>query len=422
MTYKVTNWAGNIAFRADHVERPSTVAELRSLIGRAGKVRVLGSGHSFNEIADSAGALVSLDGLPAEVEIDTASATVRVAASVRYGDLGRRLHEKGYALPNLASLPHISVAGSCATGTHGSGDANGGLATAVAAIEMVTASGDLVTLSRAADPGRFPGAVVALGALGAVVGLTLDLVPAFEVRQSVYEGLDARVLDDHFDDVVSAAYSVSLFTDWRTSAVNQVWVKERMDGGTPAEPAAGFFGAVAADGPRHPVPGVSPIHCTQQMGEPGPWFERLPHFRPDFTPSSGEELQSEFMVPRRHAVAAFHAVDAIREHIAPVLQISEIRTIAADDLWLSPSQGRDTVAFHFTWVKDPQAVLPVLARIEDALAPFDARPHWGKLFTLAPAVVASRYERLGDFRALAREYDPRGVFANEFVTRHVLTG
>ncbi|GAA4587326.1 alditol oxidase [Planotetraspora phitsanulokensis] len=419
MTHTVTNWAGNVAFRAERVERPASLDELRGLVARSPKVRVLGSGHSFNDIADSSGSLVALDGLPADVEIDSASATVKIAASVRYAELGRRLHEKGWAVPNLASLPHISVAGSCATGTHGSGNANGGLATAVAAIEMVTADGDLVTLSRDADGDRFPGAVVALGALGAVVTMTLDIVPAFEVRQHVYEGLAGEVVDEHFEDVVSSAYSVSLFTDWRSSRINQVWVKERVEGEGNA-PAPSLFGATPADGPRHPVPGVAADACTTQMGVPGPWFERLPHFRPDFTPSSGEELQAEYLMPRRHAVAALHALDDIRDRIAAVLQISEIRTVAADDLWLSPSYGRDTVAFHFTWVKDTEAVLPVLAMIEERLAPFDPRPHWGKLFTVALEVLRSRYDRMDDFRALACALDPAGVFANEFVGRYIL--
>ncbi|MFC0551363.1 D-arabinono-1,4-lactone oxidase [Planotetraspora thailandica] len=419
MTSSLTNWAGNVVFQAGHAERPSSIAELRALVGRGSAVRVLGSGHSFNDIADTTGTLVSLENLPHDVEIDTASGTVKVAASVRYAELGRRLHDKGYAVHNLASLPHISVAGSIATGTHGSGDGNGGLATAVAAIEMVTADGELVTLRRDQDPGTFPGAVVALGALGVVVSVTLDVQPAFEMRQYVYEGLPGEVLDEHFEDVVSSAYTVSLFTDWRNQRINQVWVKQRLDEGA-AEPPATLFGATPADGPRHPVPGVAPDACTTQSGVPGPWFERLPHFRPDFTPSSGEELQAEYMVPRRHAVEALHALAGIREHIAPVLQISEIRTIAGDDLWLSPSQGRDTVAFHFTWVKDPAAVRPVLTMIEERLAPFAARPHWGKLFTVEPETLRSRYDRLADFQRLARDLDPAGTFANAFVRRYVL--
>lgn len=420
MTTHFTNWAGNVVFQAGQVRRPSSIGELRAVVGRAAKVRVLGSGHSFNTITDTPGTLVSLDALPPEVEIDAASGTARVAAGIRYGELSRRLHDKGYALPNLASLPHICVAGSCATGTHGSGDGNAGLGAAVTAIELVTADGDLVTLSRDGDPDRFGGAVVALGALGVVTALTLKLVPAFEVRQRVYEGLPAEALDDHFDRIMSSAYSVSLFTDWRAPRIRQVWLKERLPAPADAGALVAGLGATPADGPRNPVPGMGGGNCTVQLGVPGPWHERLPHFKADFTPSSGDELQSEYMVPRRHAVAAFHALAGIADRLAPVTRIAEIRTVAADDLWLSPCHGRDTVAFHFTWVKDEAAVLDVLPVIEDRLAPFDPRPHWGKLFTVPASVLRLRYPRMEDFRALARGLDPAGKFANDFVTRNVL--
>ncbi|HZB31985.1 MAG TPA: D-arabinono-1,4-lactone oxidase [Streptosporangiaceae bacterium] len=417
---KLTNWAGNITFAAKQVHRPATVAELRRLVATSDQVRALGSAHSFNDIADTPGALISPAGLPDGVEIDTAAGEVKVAAGVRYADLARRLNDSGHALRNLASLPHISVAGSCATGTHGSGDGNGGLATAVARLEMVTADGDLVVLDRDADGDRFRGAVVSLGALGVVVGMTLDIVPAFDMRQYVYDDLAFDVLDDHFDEIFAAAYSVSLFTDWRAPIVNQVWVKQRVD--EPHEWPAGetWLGARPADGPRHPVAGMPAVNCTRQLGVPGPWQERLPHFRSGFTPSSGEELQSEFLLPRRHAIDALHALAAVRDQIAPVLQISEIRTIAADELWLSPCHRQDTVAFHFTWIKDAHAVLPVITLVEERLAPFAPRPHWGKLFTVPPDVLRSRYERLADFQALARDLDPAGKFAGGFVRRHLL--
>jgi alditol oxidase len=421
----LTNWAGNVAFRADGgVRRPASLGRLQSLIahsGRAGtKVRVLGSGHSFNDIADTSGVLVSLAELPPTVEIDSAAGTARVAASMRYAELGRRLHRAGHALPNLASLPHISVAGSIATGTHGSGVANGNLATAVAALDLVTADGELVSLSRVRDGDRFRGAVVGLGALGAVVSVTLDLVPTFEVRQYVHEGLPLEIVYEHFADIVSAAYSVSLFTGWQDSRIDQVWLKHRVDRTSeagPAGPGRDWFGARPADGPRHPVPGMSTGHCTEQLGVPGPWFERLPHFRPDVTPSSGEELQSEYLLPRPHAVDALRAVDEIRDQVAPVLQISEIRTVAADELWMSPSYGHDTAAFHFTWIKDLRQVLPVIGLLEERLAPFGARPHWGKLFTTPPETLRSRYPRLPDFHDLVRQFDPAGTFTNEFLDR-----
>ncbi|GII81066.1 putative xylitol oxidase [Sphaerisporangium rufum] len=422
MPQSVTNWAGNVVFGAGRVARPVTVEQVRQVVAESAEVRVLGSGHSFNRIADSPDTLLRLDGLPATVEIDSGRAAARVAAGVRYGTLARLLHAEGLALPNLASLPHISVAGSCATGTHGSGDRNGTLATAVSEIELVTADGDLVTLGRDADPAAFPGAVVGLGALGAVVALTLDLVPAFEVRQHVYEGMPEEVLDDHLDEVFASAYSVSLFTGWREPEFGQVWVKERLAGADAGPPPERFFGAVPAGGPRHPVPGMPAVNCTAQQGRPGPWFERLPHFRPDFTPSSGQELQSEFMVPRGQGAAALRALREIRDLIAPVLQISEIRTVAADDLWLSPCHGRETLCVHFTWIEDAARVLPVVGAVEERLAAFDARPHWGKVFTMPAERVRAGYERLPDFAGLARRYDPAGKFANAFVRRHVLDG
>ncbi|PRY02309.1 D-arabinono-1,4-lactone oxidase [Allonocardiopsis opalescens] len=412
-----TNWAGNITFHPrGEVHRPGSVDELRALVARGGRVRVLGSAHSFNDIADSPGGeLVSLAGLPRTVEPDTARSTVRIDGGVRYAELGERLHGLGYALHNLGSLPHISVAGSVATGTHGSGDGNRGLAAAVAGIELVTAGGELVSIDRG-DP-RFGGAVVALGALGAVVALTLDVEPAYQVSQRVYQDLPFEALDEHFDAIMSGGYSVSLFTEWRGPVIDQVWVKARTDGPPPVDPAR--FGARPADGPRHPLRGMPAGNCTPQLGEPGPWFARLPHFRPEFTPSAGEELQSEFLVPRARAVEALHALDAVRDRIAPVLQVSEVRSIAADEQWLSPAHGRDTVGLHFTWIKDTPAVEPVIDLVERELAPFEPRPHWGKLFRTAPEVLRARYGRMADFAALARELDPSGTFRNDFVDRFI---
>ncbi|WUH96027.1 FAD-binding protein [Streptomyces sp. NBC_00433] len=407
-----SNWARNLTFSAAEVRRPATVAELRSLVAAGRRAKALGSAHSFSDIADTDGTLIELSGLPPEIDIDTAARTVRVAAGVRYAELAAHLHAGGFALPNMASLPHISVGGSVATGTHGSGDANGGLATSVSGIDLVTADGGIHTMSRAADGDTFDGAVVALGALGIVTHLTLDLRPAFEIRQRVLTGLELADATANFDAITSAAYSVSLFTDWRGPRFTQVWLKQLADA-----PDADFPWAKPADAKMHPVPGVDPVHCTDQFDVPGPWHERLPHFRPGFTPSSGEELQSEYLVPRSHAVAALTALGALRETIAPVLQVCEIRTVAADRLWLSPAYGRDTVALHFTWIKDTARVLPVLAAIEGALAPYEPRPHWGKVFTTAPAEVRARYPRMADFRSLAAATDPAHTFSNAFLDR-----
>jgi xylitol oxidase len=411
MPGELTNWARSVTFTASAVLRPASVEELRSLVAKTGKVRALGSAHSFNDIADTPGALVSTSELPGTFEIDSVARTVTVAAGMRYAEVGRRLHEQGYALANLASLPHISVGGSVATGTHGSGDANGTLSTAVSAIEMVTADGDLVELTRRDE--NFNGAVVALGALGVVTTVTLDILPTFDVRQYLYFGLPFEVIDEHFDDLFSAAYSVNLLTLWQEPTFELVWIKRHADQ-TGAEPTGeSWFSAVPAD---QPVTTLGGAPCTEQLGIPGPWHERLPHFRPEFTPSIGVELQTEFFVPRHQAVDALHALDEVRDRMAPIVQASEIRTMAADGLWLSPAYGRETVGISFTWVKDMAAVLPVIELLEERLAPYDARPHWGKLFTTRPA---DRYPRMNEFHALMRHYDPAGKFTNGYVKRFV---
>jgi xylitol oxidase len=261
---------------------------------------------------------------------------------------------------------------------------------------------------------------VGLGALGAVTRLTLDVEPDYQVRQRAFEGLPWDRLFDHFDEVTSAGYNVSLFTRWG-EAVDQVWVKSRVT----AEPEAvrgELFGAVPATQDRHPILGLDPVNCTRQLGVPGPWSDRLPHFRMGFTPSSGEELQSEYHLPRGSAVAALQALRELAGAIRPVLQVTELRTVAADRLWMSPQQGRDTLSVHFTWHQDWPAVRAVLAEVEAALAPFGPRPHWGKLFLAEAADLAPRYERLGDFTRLAGRLDPRGVFVNDWLRRRVLGG
>ncbi|MER6042249.1 FAD-binding protein [Streptomyces sp. NPDC001856] len=414
MTESVRNWAGNITFAASATHRPRTLDALRSLVASAARVRVLGSGHSFNRIADPGadGVLLSLDALPAETDVDTAARTVRVGGGVRYAELVRRVHARGLALPNMASLPHISVAGSVATGTHGSGVRNGSLAAAVREVEIVTADGSVLTVGRGDE--RFGGAVTSLGALGAVTALTLDLEPAFEVEQHVYTELPLEGLD--FEAVAGAAYSVSLFTDWRAPGFRQVWLKRRTD-----QPPAVFPWAAPATRALHPVPGMPAVNCTEQFGVAGPWHERLPHFRAEFTPSSGDELQSEYLLPRADALGALRAIDGVRETVAPVLQICEVRTVAADEQWLSPAHGRDSVAVHFTWVADAEAVLPAVRAVEAALTPFSPRPHWGKVFAMPAAEVRGRFPRLGDFAKLVRETDPAGKFTNAFV-RDVLPG
>jgi len=409
------NWAGNYTYRARKLHRPSTIEQVQEIIVNAPRVRILGSRHSFNDIADSS-ELVALEDMPKDVSVDRAANTVSFNAALKYGELVAALNAEGVALHNLASLPHISVAGAVATATHGSGVTNGNLATAVAGLELVTSCGEIINVSRG-EP-DFDGLVVGLGALGAITRITLDVEPAYEVRQRVFEGLSWEALFEHFDEIMSCGYSVSVFTHWG-EAIDQVWVKSRV-GDEPELVEDDLFGAVAAAVDRHPILGLDASNCTPQLGKPGPWADRLPHFRMGFTPSSGDELQSEYLFPRRYSVEAIEAVRALADEIRPILQVSEIRTVAADRLWMSMSYGEDTVAIHFTWKPEQEAVEDVLVQLESSLARFEARPHWGKLFDAKAAAIAPLYERLPDFVRLAERLDPRGAFRNSWLKTRVL--
>ena len=415
---KQHNWAGNLEYGTDRVFSPKSVQEVQDLVRKYDKLKVQGTRHSFNTIADSKENLLSLKSLD-EITISKDAKTVAVGAGVNYGQLARHLSSNGYAVHNLASLPHISVVGACATATHGSGVTNGNLATAVAALELITGAGEVVTLSREKDGEQFLGAVVGLGGIGLITKTTLDIQPTFNVRQDVYENLPLEQLKDNFESVMSAGYSVSLFTDWQNKNVSQVWIKSKIEEGVPNKMAPEFYKATYQTRNMHPITALSAENCTEQMGVAGPWHERLPHFRMDFTPSSGVELQSEYFVPREQGYEALLAIETLSDKIGPHLLISEIRTIDADNLWMSTCYQRPSMAIHFTWKQDWRAVKALLPLIEEKLAPFNARPHWAKLFTLTPARLKSLYEKLPDFQSLMQQYDPHGKFRNEFLDTNI---
>ncbi|GAA3514414.1 FAD-binding protein [Aeromicrobium panaciterrae] len=396
------NWAGNLTYGALMELRPTSVEELQEVVAASTRIRPLGSRHSFNRIADTDAAQVSVERLPDGFDID--GATVTVGAGVRYGELVGRLDAAGWALHNLASLPHISIAGAIATGTHGSGDRNGSLATAVAGLQYVTADGDLEEIRRG-DP-DFDAFVVSLGLLGVVTQVTLDIEPTYDVHQHVFENLSWAAIHENFDDITSSAYSVSMFTDWGDGATT-VWLKSRSDVRTE------LFDATPAIANINPVPGAPAAFATHQLGEVGPWWNRIPHFQLEFTPSSGEELQTEYLLPRQHALEAIDAVRELAAQVRPLLLISEIRTIAGDSLWLSPSHDTDCVALHFTWRQDIPAVTALVPVLDDALAPFAARPHWGKLFETTPERLHAAYPKLAPFRKLVERLDPTGKFSNQ---------
>ena len=420
MTQVGTNWSGNYAYHAHVLHRPQTLEELQELVVEARAVHALGSRHSFTAIADS-DELVALDALPGVIEIDSAGGTVSAPGHTTYAALAEELNRHGWALHSMASLPHISVAGAIATATHGSGDDKGNLATAVRAVELVSPTGELVTVTE--GDADFMGVVVGLGCLGIVTRVTLAVQPFYEMRQRVFEDVSWDRLLERLDEIFVAGESVSVFH--RCGATTeQVWVKRRDLPGSRGEDSdlAELLGVAPATAAVHPVLGADPVNCTEQLGVAGPWSERLPHFRSGFTPSSGEELQSEFFVARADAAAAIEAVRGLRDAIVPHLLVSELRTIAGDALWLSPQHGRDTLAIHFTWRRRPTEVDAVVAQIEAALAPFAARPHWGKVFTAEAAAIAPLYPRMAEFRDLRERMDPDGVLVNDWLRRRVLGG
>ena len=416
-----TNWSGNYHYSTDKVLQPATVAETQDAVRSVAGVRALGTRHSFNGIADSTIAQISTLKLK-DITLDAKAHTVTVGAGIRYGDLAVVLDAKGFALHNLASLPHISVGGACCTATHGSGRGNGNLATAVTAIEFVAGDGSVRTLSRDKDGDRFAGAVVALGSLGVVTHLTLAVQPRFDMTQIVYQDLPFSELEHHLADIMGAGYSVSLFTDWQNGRAGEVWIKRRVDQGGASAPPAHFYNATLATRKLHPILGHPAEACTDQMNIVGPWYERLPHFKLNFTPSSGQELQTEFFVPFERGYDAIRAVETMRDRITPHLYITELRAIAADDLWMSMAYQRASLAIHFTWKLEPDAVMNLLPQIERTLAPFGARPHWAKVFTMSSSQIEPLYPRMKDFRALCKEFDPQQKFLNRYIADHISLG
>ena len=410
-----TNWAGNLTYGTDNLLLPGSHEELQDVIRSHRRIRPLGSRHCFNPIADSREAQLSLEAMPQEVSFG--EGTVTVPGAMRYGDLVPHLDAQGLALHNLASLPHISVAGALATATHGSGVTNGNLATAATGLDIVFASGEQISVTPD-DGALFAAAIVGLGCFGLVTSVTLKVEPAYNMMQHVYLDLPLASIDEAFEAIMSMGYSVSVFTDWATSASTQVWVKRRIKEDLPAMPSE-LYGASLADRNVHPVLALSAEACTDQLGVPGPWHARLPHFKMEFTPSSGEELQSEYFVDRQHAPAVVGVLRDMADQLNPLLMISEVRTIAADELLLSTASGRDSVAFHFTWYQDWEALQALLPTLEARLAPYDARPHWGKNFLMSADRLESLYPGMEQFRELVMTHDPEGKFRNDFISEKI---
>ena len=406
------NWAGTYEYAAHRIVEATSVDDVQRVLREPGRVRALGTRHSFTDLPDTTGTLVDVTGFAAEFELDEAAQTVTVPAGIRYGVLAVWLDDRGWALGNMGSLPHINVGGATATGTHGSGDANRVLSASVRALRYVGADAEAHEVRRG-EP-DFDALVVGLGAYGIVVSLTLDIVPAFRMRQDIYTGITWEAALADYDALTSAGYSVSVFSRWEEPSVGYVWLKTRLAADDDSVPDTILDGVRATEGDS-PL-GVED-NITEIAGVPGPWMLRLPHFRLDAEPSFGDEIQSEYFVARADARAALEAVRTLGDSIRPHLIWTELRTAAADELWLSPAYRRDVVIIHFTWHNHPDDVAAAVARVEAALEPFDARPHWGKLHGFDRAAIERVHPRLADARAVFERLDPEGRFSNAHLER-----
>ena len=398
------NWAGTYEYTAPRIVPASTVRDVQRAIAAGGPVHALGTRHSFTDLPDTTGTLLDLATLTDGFSLDTDAATVTVAAGTRYGELALWLDQRGFALHNLGSLPHISVGGATATGTHGSGNRNGVLTSAVRGILYVGADAEVHQVRRG-DP-DFDALAVGVGAFGVIVALTLEVQPTYRARQDVYQGLSWDAALETLDDITGAGYSVSIFTRWDADLLGDVWVKSRLEADDDPISDGLLDGARRVE--ANPLEGVADL--TELGGVPGPWMLRLPHFRLDGQPSFGDEIQSEYFVTRSDAPAALRAVRELAPLVQPHLFVSELRTAASDDLWLSPAYQRDVLAIHFTWHNDPAGVRSVSAARRGGAGSVPGAPALGQA---APVRCRSGRARAPSPRRRARRVraaGPRGSF------------
>jgi xylitol oxidase len=411
------NWAATYTFAATRLHRPASIGDVQRVVAVAANVRAVGSRHSFNGIADSPADQIDLTGIDPDIVIDRERMTVTVGAGTSYGDLSMFLHRDGFALHNLASLSQISVAGAIATATHGSGDGNKALSSAVVGLELVAGDGSIRRVERGhAD---FDGMVVGLGAFGIVTRVTLAIEPTFDIRQDAFVDMPWDQLLTGFDTISSAAYSFSIFTNWAGPAANRIWLKTRMGTALADEFAVSKLGLTRGLPYTVPATVENPLAILNPFDVPGPWCDRLTHTRHDISPPPADQIQSEYLIPRLQLGKAVAIIRATGPRIDTLLHASEIRTVAADEFWLSPFYRQDSVGIHFTWKKQIEAVDAITKELEMALIPLGGKPHWGKVIHADAAALAPLYPRMADFRSCALRCDPAGKFRNAYLEKHV---
>jgi FAD-linked oxidoreductase len=420
------NWAGDQVCRPASVSRPETVSELVEVVAGANSVKVRGSGHSFSEAALTDGVMIDLGAMDRVLDVDRDSGLVRVQGGIALRDLNLALDQHGLAMENLGDIDRQTISGAISTATHGTGAQLRNISAQVAGIELVTGSGELVSLGPDDPDGglAFRAARVGIGALGAIAAVTLQTVPAFALHRVDEPVALDRVLGD-FDEFASENDHFEFFVFPYT---DQALTIRRNRTAVPLRPRSALNVL---------------INETFLQNTVGEWLFRLTRRFPALIPrltkasawflSEGDYIdhsfkifssertirftEMEWAIPRADGPAAVRRVlDWIAWERYPVAFPLECRVVAADDALLSPSFERDTfyIAIHqyrgMEW-------RPYFEAVQTIMGEYGGRPHWGKRHMLDADVLSARYPRFADFLTVRDHLDPGRVFANGYTVR-----
>lgn len=424
------NWGRSAKVRPRSVERPASTAAVRRSVQAAGRhgldVKAVGAGHSFTGIAVAPGVLLDLGDLTGLVSVDRERARVTLRAGTRLHQIPRLLRPYGLAMQNLGDIDRQTISGAISTGTHGTGSRFGGISTQVVGAMLVTADGELLTVSEAENPELLPAVAVGLGALGVLVEVTVQCVPAFVLHAVEHP----EPLDDVLAAMTERAEASDHFEFYWFPHTDVALTKTNT--------------RLPGDAPRHPLPrvgrwvdeellanGLYRVVCGTGMAIPAlvPRYSRLAARltgNREYTDVSNRVFtqnrrvrfrEMEYAVPAENVEPAFRAlvrlIDERRWRISfPV----EVRFTGADDLWMSTASGRASgyIAVHRYWREDPAEYFEA---VEQIMLGYGGRPHWGKMHTLDAAALRERYPRFDDFVALRDRLDPERMFANTYLER-----
>ncbi|KAI1700234.1 d-arabinono-1,4-lactone oxidase domain-containing protein [Ditylenchus destructor] len=365
---RLHNWGNNFRFSTQNIQYPTSVEEVQQIVRNANKLRVVGTRHSFSKIADSPNTMLSTLALKNIIGFDPTVPSITVQAGITYTDLNPFLPNYG---PNDPELKAIAVG---------------------------------------------------LGAFGVITQVELEVEPTFNLTNYVFVNMPEQDIYDHFDEIENLGYSVQLFTDFSTPGVwDQVWVWVRSDENSNVGNMQNLYGATRTHEQVTAIEALPPTYLMEQ-GKEQPWYYGLVDYHLGLSGFDGAEIQSEYFMPYENAIPAIQAVSNFSDLIAPRVYTMLIRTIKGDDLWMSESFNETTVAIHFTWKPNMTAVMEVLPQIEQALLPYGARPHWGKVFAQGPETYLHRYPKLNQWKQLAETLDPTHKFRNKFLEDTVFTG